>query len=276
MNSLMSKMFEDVSSVEAGFNDRRAARYAAALRSVASAIPMTVAATRGGMRGLAMFFGILFVATFSFAAMLFVTRLQVEFSITPVLIAADFVVGLLLNLIYALTLTDSLVGTASDPFWFYFVGTIALLVHKSGVRIALASVTVLALYDVSIQQLANERRSWNGVVFISARVLWLLLAVVAMKIEAGRRVSHVANSIVAANPEIVRCAESLTSREREVLTLVASGRLDKEVAKELGISVRTVHTYLDRIRQKVGVRRRPELVRFAIESGLPNLGSADD
>jgi DNA-binding CsgD family transcriptional regulator len=273
MNSLMSRMFEDVSSVEADFNDRRAARYAAAVRSVAAAIPMTIAVSRGGTRGLAMFFGILFVATLSFVAMFFVTRRSVEFSISPVLIAADTVVGLLLNLTYALTLSDPLVGSASDPFWFYFVGTIALVMYKSGVRKALALATVLALYDVAIQRLANERWGLSDLGFIGARVTWLLLAVVAVKIEAGRRVSHVPNPIMASHPERVRCAESLTSREREVLTLVASGRLDKEVAKELGISVRTVHTYLDRIRQKAGVRRRPELVRFAIESGLPDLGN---
>ncbi|HEX9335753.1 MAG TPA: response regulator transcription factor [Pseudonocardiaceae bacterium] len=67
----------------------------------------------------------------------------------------------------------------------------------------------------------------------------------------------------------------LSAQERRVLALVASGERDADIAEELAISIRTVRSYLDRIRDKTGRRRRPELTRFAIEEGIANrpLGS---
>lgn len=59
----------------------------------------------------------------------------------------------------------------------------------------------------------------------------------------------------------------LTAREREVLTLLAQGERDEDIAEALYISVRTVHSHLDRIRDKTGRRRRPDLTRLAMERG---------
>jgi DNA-binding CsgD family transcriptional regulator len=61
---------------------------------------------------------------------------------------------------------------------------------------------------------------------------------------------------------------ALSNREREVLTLVAGGRTDDQVANELFISVKTVHSHLDKIRDKSGVRRRADLTRLAVRLGL--------
>lgn len=63
----------------------------------------------------------------------------------------------------------------------------------------------------------------------------------------------------------------LSEREREVLSLVAAGERDQDIAETMGISVRTVRSYLDRIRDKTGRRRRPELTRLAIEAGITYL-----
>lgn len=60
----------------------------------------------------------------------------------------------------------------------------------------------------------------------------------------------------------------LSVREREVLSLVASGERDQDIAAQLAISIRTVRSYLDRIRDKTGQRRRSELTRYAIEKGV--------
>lgn len=60
----------------------------------------------------------------------------------------------------------------------------------------------------------------------------------------------------------------LSIREREVLSLVADGERDQDIARHLAISVRTVRSYLDRIRDKTGQRRRSELTRYAIERGV--------
>ncbi|MFA7266968.1 MAG: FHA domain-containing protein [Candidatus Nanopelagicales bacterium] len=60
----------------------------------------------------------------------------------------------------------------------------------------------------------------------------------------------------------------LSKRETEVLRLVAGGLTDGEIAEQLFISVKTVHSHLDRIRDKSGLRRRVDLTRLAIELGL--------
>jgi len=60
-------------------------------------------------------------------------------------------------------------------------------------------------------------------------------------------------------------APPLSEREREILALVGTGRTDRQIADELYISVATVRSHLDRIRDKTGCRRRPELTRLAIE-----------
>lgn len=61
---------------------------------------------------------------------------------------------------------------------------------------------------------------------------------------------------------------ALSAREKQVLRLVAAGERDVDIARILGIGVRTVRGYLDRIRDKLGERRRAGLVRKAIQLGL--------
>jgi predicted ATPase/class 3 adenylate cyclase/DNA-binding CsgD family transcriptional regulator len=60
----------------------------------------------------------------------------------------------------------------------------------------------------------------------------------------------------------------LSDRERELVTLVARGRTDAEIAAELFISVHTVGSHLDRIRDKTGCRHRADLTRLALQAGL--------
>lgn len=60
----------------------------------------------------------------------------------------------------------------------------------------------------------------------------------------------------------------LSDREVDVLACVAAGERDEDIAVILRISVRTVRSYLDRIRDKTGLRRRSALTRYAIEQGI--------
>jgi two-component system response regulator NreC len=60
----------------------------------------------------------------------------------------------------------------------------------------------------------------------------------------------------------------LTAREREVLQLVAEGNTNKDVARDLGISIYTAEGYRSRIMEKLNLHSAGELVRFAMRSGL--------
>ena len=60
----------------------------------------------------------------------------------------------------------------------------------------------------------------------------------------------------------------LTSREREVLQLIAEGLSSKEIAATLGVSTRTAETHRNSLMSKIGVHKAPGLVRYAIREGL--------
>jgi DNA-binding CsgD family transcriptional regulator len=60
----------------------------------------------------------------------------------------------------------------------------------------------------------------------------------------------------------------LSARESELIGLVAAGLTDAQIAERLFISIRTVQSHLDRIRDKTGCRRRADLTRYAILHGL--------
>jgi two-component system, NarL family, response regulator NreC len=80
------------------------------------------------------------------------------------------------------------------------------------------------------------------------------------------------------NEEVVavvrRCDPSrgpLTGREREVLALLARGQTNREVARSLGISIRTAELHRARIARKLDRSKRSELVEWALEHGLLGL-----
>jgi DNA-binding NarL/FixJ family response regulator len=60
----------------------------------------------------------------------------------------------------------------------------------------------------------------------------------------------------------------LTSREREVLQLVAEGHKNAEIAAQLGISPRTAETHRANIMRKLGLRNQAEMIRYALQQGI--------
>lgn len=62
--------------------------------------------------------------------------------------------------------------------------------------------------------------------------------------------------------------EPLTERERQVLTLIARGSTTRAIAKELGLSAKTIESHRGRIMQKLHVHRAAELIRYAIRRKL--------
>lgn len=66
----------------------------------------------------------------------------------------------------------------------------------------------------------------------------------------------------------------LSPREREVFERLAHGETQRQVAEELGLSVKTVETYRARIGDKLGLKSRADLVRFALDAGVLVPGGA--
>ena len=62
--------------------------------------------------------------------------------------------------------------------------------------------------------------------------------------------------------------ERLTSRQREVLQLVAEGNTTKEIARKLGISVKTVEVHRSQLMESLDIHDIAGLVRYAVRSGL--------
>ena len=70
------------------------------------------------------------------------------------------------------------------------------------------------------------------------------------------------------NGERALLSDGLTSRETELLQLIAEGNSNKEVASILGISRRTVENHRARIMRKLGLRTFSELIRYAVRNKL--------
>jgi len=66
----------------------------------------------------------------------------------------------------------------------------------------------------------------------------------------------------------IQKSASLTSREMEVLQLIAEGKANKETADELGISIKTVEKHRTNLMQKLDLHETASLVRYAIEAGI--------
>ena len=62
--------------------------------------------------------------------------------------------------------------------------------------------------------------------------------------------------------------ESLTERERQVLTLIAEGLSSKQIAGQLGVSLKTVESHRANLMDKLDIHKVSGLVRFAIRAGL--------
>jgi DNA-binding NarL/FixJ family response regulator len=62
--------------------------------------------------------------------------------------------------------------------------------------------------------------------------------------------------------------ERLTSRQREILQMIAESRTTKEIAAELGVSAKTVEFHRAELMKRLNLRDIPALVRFAMQSGL--------
>jgi two-component system, NarL family, response regulator NreC len=102
-----------------------------------------------------------------------------------------------------------------------------------------------------LKELADEDLA--GAIYAAAQGNEYLSAPVARRLAALRQ---------------ARTGGRLTVREAEVLRLIALGHTNTEIARQLGVSARTVETHRANVHGKLGVRTRAELVRYALRCGL--------
>jgi DNA-binding NarL/FixJ family response regulator len=104
--------------------------------------------------------------------------------------------------------------------------------------------------NASIDELEEGiRRVLNGESFMSSQILEILRDLML-------------------NPQITDSIENLTTRERELLQLIAEGNTTKEIASRLGISVKTADTHRTNVMNKLNIHDIAGLTRFAIQNGL--------
>jgi RNA polymerase sigma factor (sigma-70 family) len=65
----------------------------------------------------------------------------------------------------------------------------------------------------------------------------------------------------------------LTTREREVLQLIAEGKSTKQIAAILNVSVKTIETHRQQIMEKLNIHSVAELTKYAIREGITSLES---
>src|SRR5882724_3597186 len=96
-----------------------------------------------------------------------------------------------------------------------------------------------------------------------------LLAAIAQAEEEDAKIRSASADLSSINARIAR----LTPREREVMTLVVAGRLNKQIAGDLGTVEKTVKVHRGRVMNKLGVRTVADLVRLAEKARISSIRS---
>jgi FixJ family two-component response regulator len=91
-----------------------------------------------------------------------------------------------------------------------------------------------------------------------------LLGAVARAVEQDSKARQVEAGLMLIRTKIA----TLTPREREVLTHVVAGRLNKQIAGDLGTAEKTIKVHRGRVMEKLGVRTIADLVRLAEKAGI--------
>jgi FixJ family two-component response regulator len=91
-----------------------------------------------------------------------------------------------------------------------------------------------------------------------------LLAAVALAAEKVAQTLHLRTELASVNDRL----SQLTPREREVLTHVIAGQLNKQIAADLGTAEKTIKLHRGRMMRKMGVRTVADLVRVAEQGGI--------
>jgi len=147
------------------------------------------------------------------------------------------------------------------------------VIRQVGKRFPRTRVVVLSMYANEAYVLEALKNGATGYVLKGSGAAELVQAV--REVGAGRRylgppLSERAMDIYLQKTESrgMDLYEMLTTREREVLQLVAEGRTNAEIAERLSISPRTVEIHRANLMRKLGLHTQTDLVRYAIRRGI--------
>ena len=155
------------------------------------------------------------------------------------------------------------------------IGALAALHHERldgsgyprGVRAESLSRSARVLAAADVMQALGENRPHRAAVPATERP-----EVMRAEVAAGRLDGEAVNAVLAASGHRVRrkpeLPAGLTAREVEVLVMIASGLPNKEVARQLSISARTVGSHLEHAYAKIGVSTRGAAAMFVMRHGL--------
>ncbi|MCU0620941.1 MAG: response regulator transcription factor [Gemmatimonadales bacterium] len=135
-------------------------------------------------------------------------------------------------------------------------------------------VLILSMYDNTEYVLESVRAGAHGYLLKDGAAQELAAAIRAVAAgEAYFSPAVAARLTAAVRGDLEReqrrtSLDLLTGREREVLTGIARGLTNKEIAGELGISHRTVETHRESLMKKIGIKTVAGLTKFALETGL--------
>jgi two-component system, NarL family, nitrate/nitrite response regulator NarL len=128
-------------------------------------------------------------------------------------------------------------------------------------------VLMLSMYDNREYVLSAIRAGARGYVLKESPTEEIIAAIGAVWAGGSYFSAQVSNLVAQAGGS----ASQLTGREHEILLLLAHGRSNKLVAKQLDISVRTVETHRLSLRRKLGVDSASELLKIAVTNGWTTL-----
>ncbi len=129
-------------------------------------------------------------------------------------------------------------------------------------------VLMLSMYDNREYVLSAIRAGARGYVLKESPTEEILSAIGAVRAGGHYFSAHLSDLVL---PGVSSTLPQLTAREHEVLLLLAHGRSNKLVARELDISVRTVETHRLSLRRKLGVDSPSDLLKIAVSNGWTTL-----
>lgn len=128
-------------------------------------------------------------------------------------------------------------------------------------------IVVLTAYDTEERVLGALRAGAAGYVLKGAGAAEIVQAIRAVAAGGSYLTPRVAARVVA-QVNAPRRSTTLSDRERQVLRLVARGRANKQIARDLGITERTVKFHMTSIFNKLGANNRAQAIAIAAQRGL--------